>query len=65
MFLKKQREKEDFEEEFEVLKSKSSLDESIIEDLCLNKPSFDKNNIEVNKKEDNTCKRLGDWDKGV
>ena len=65
-FLKKQREEEDFWDEFEELQSESSSDESSIEDSSLVEPSSDEDNLEVVKKRgDNTCEGLGDEDGGV
>ena len=49
-FLRKQREEEDFWDEFEELQSESSSDESNIEDSSLDEPSSDEDNLEVDNK---------------
>ena len=64
--LKKQREDDDFWDEFEELQSESSSDDSGIEDSSLVEPSFDEDNLEVdNKRGDDTYEGLGDEDGGV
>ena len=65
-FLKKQREEEDFWDEFEELQSESSSDVSSIEDCSFVEHSSDEDNLEeVKKRGDNTCEGLGDEDGGV
>lgn len=62
-FLKKQREEDNFWDEFEGLQSESSSDESSIEDSSLVEPSSDEDNFEVeNKLGDNTNEGLGEKD---
>ena len=65
-FLRKQREEEDFWDELEELQSESSSDEANIKDSSLDKPSSDKDNVEVDTKwRDNIYEGLGDQDGGA
>ena len=60
-FLRKQREEEDFWDEYEESLSESSSDESNLEDLSLDEPSSEEDSLEVdNKRGDNTHEGLGD-----
>ena len=62
-FLRKQREEEDFWDEYEELQSESSSDESNLEDSSLDEPSSEEDSLEVdNKRGDNTHEVLGDHD---
>lgn len=65
-FLRKQKERKNFWDEFEELQLESGSDKLNIEDSSLNKPRFDKDNMKVDKKQgDNIYERLGDQDGGI
>ena len=65
-FLRKQREEEDFWDEYEELRSESSSDESNFEDSTFDEPSSEEDNPEGgNRRGDNTREVLGDPDGGV
>ena len=61
--MRKQREEEDFWDEYEESLSESSSDESNLEDSSLDEPSSKEDNLEVDHKwENNAHERLGDHD---
>ena len=65
-FLKKQREEENFWDEYEELRSESSSDESNFKDYTLDEPSSEEDNPDGgNSRGDNTHEGLGDADGGV
>ena len=65
-FLRKQREEEDFWDEYEGLRSESSSDESRFDECSLDERSTDEESLEVdNRKGDNTQEGLGDNNGGV